>query len=150
MIPDDFKSILYPKTASDKRPLQHLFVFDPDTTEVHLDHAKGHEFPLHEDIAEHVVHPDRVEGYAIAIKHGWRIVDADMHEVDPFVKSQVRKALEGEHPAPALPSIRYHGSPINHVSQTTEEFDQASATEDSHDYWPDGKLDDDGQASPKS
>jgi hypothetical protein len=154
MIPEDFKDILYPKTAADKRPLQHLFVFDPETTQVHLDHAKGNDFPIHEHLAEHVTHPDRVEGYAIAVKNGWRILDAEMREVDPFVKEQVKKALRGEHPAPPLPSIRYHGSPINHVSQSIEQFDQAAATEDEHDYWPAGqvseRVDDDGQASPKS
>ena len=113
-LPEDFKNLLPPKEAKDKRPHMYLWVFDPETNHVHVEDGKSDHpanFPLHGTMAEHVTHPDRVDGYAFAIKNGWRIVDDELGEVDGYIKERVKKALQGEHPAPPLPSIRYHGDP---------------------------------------
>lgn len=110
-VPADFGGLL-PKVAKDKRPFSYLWVFDPDTSHVHLEKQRSDhpaDSPVHREMAKHVTHPDRVHGWAIAIHDGWRIFDDDMQEPDPYVKDKVEKALKGEHPALPLPSIRYHG-----------------------------------------
>jgi hypothetical protein len=116
-LPSDFQALLPPKEAKDKRPLEYLWVYDPETTRVIVQDAKGEhpaDFPLHEDMAEHVTHPDRIDGYAIPIKNGWRIIADDLSDVDGFVKERVKDALQGKHPPPPLPSIRPHGDPALH------------------------------------
>lgn len=112
-VPEDFKQLLAPKEAKDKRPFQYLFVFDPETNKVHLQPEKDgdQDFPMHHEMAEHIHHPEKVQGYAIAIKNGWRILDETLSEVDPYIREQVKRALAGHHPAPPLPHLRYHGDP---------------------------------------
>jgi hypothetical protein len=113
-LPEDFVALLPAKVAKDKRPLQYLWVYDPETDRVHIEDAHNEHpahFPLHDEMAEHVTHPERIDGYAISIKNGWRIVNDHMKEVDGFIKEQVLAAIRGDHPTPPLPSIRYHGDP---------------------------------------
>lgn len=117
MIPEDFKSLL-PKHAEhkvDDRPLSYLWVYDPLKSEIHLVNGRGEhpaDFPLHREIAPHVNHKDRLDGYAFRIEGGWRIMDDHHRKLDdPFIIKKIREALRGEHPAPPLPQVRYHGSP---------------------------------------
>ena len=113
-LPEDFVSLLPPKEAKDKRPMQYLWVYDPETCKVHIEdsrHEHPADFPMHGHMAEHVTHPERVDGYAVAIKDGWRIFADDLSEVDGYVKERVKEALRGEHPAAPLPNLRYHGDP---------------------------------------
>lgn len=116
-IAPDLKSLL-PKQAEvkpDPRPIEFLWVYDPQEAEVHLEVGKGHHpahFPTHHLMAKHVTHPDRQEGYAYSIMGGWRITTDDHKKLeDPFILKKVRAALRQEHPPKALPHIRYHGSP---------------------------------------
>lgn len=116
MIPQDFKQLL-PKIAKDERPFCYLWSFDPETGHVHLEKQRTDhpaDFPCHHTMATHIVHPERVDGYALAIKKGWRILTDEMHEPDPYIRERVSKALKGEHPPVPLPSIRYHGDPRAH------------------------------------
>jgi hypothetical protein len=113
-IPDDLKALL-PKQASpleDDRPLYQLWCFDPQTSEVHMDHNQDKEpahHVLHRDIGGHIHHPDKVQGYAYSIKNGWRITNDEHKEVqDPFIVNRVMAKLRGEHPEPALPHVSYH------------------------------------------
>jgi hypothetical protein len=113
----DFKALL-PKVAEaepDDRPHEYLWVYDPQEDKIHLE--QGHtdhpaHFPVHREMATQVTHPERQEGYAYSIVGGWRITD-DMHKKieDPHMLKLIRASLRGEHPAPALPNIRYHGDP---------------------------------------
>lgn len=110
---EDFLELLHPKDK-DTRPFQYLWVFDPATNKAHIEPGSNNnvaEFPIHQDMAEDISHPDRQHGYAVRIKNGWRIFDEEMEEVDPFVKKCVHEALEGKHPHPGLPHILYHGDP---------------------------------------
>lgn len=116
-IAPDFKELL-PKTAKgepDERPRMYLWVYDPQEAKVHLETSHGKppaEFPTHKEMAKHVTHPDRLQGYAFSITGGWRISDEDFHKVeDPFILKRVLAALRQEHPPAPLPSIRYHGDP---------------------------------------
>lgn len=110
MISEDFQALL-PKTARDKRPFLYHWAYDPDTQTVHIEDRGDHpsEFPVHKHMAKHITHPDRVDGFAIAVINGWRIFTDDLQKPDPFVIERVRRALEGEHPPKPLPHIRYHG-----------------------------------------
>lgn len=118
-VPEDFKSLL-PKQATPEKDDRddYLWVYDPETTHVHLEKEKGDHpahFPLHEEMATHVTHPERQQGYAWAIKGGWRIEDEFSKRVeDPFLLKRIREALRGKHSAPPLPHIRYHGNPNQH------------------------------------
>lgn len=92
-------------------PFQYLWSFDPTTNKVHImDSAGKHpaDYPHHSDIEIH--HPDRVDGYALPIKNGYRIFNSDLSESDPYVTHQVKAALQGRDD-PTLPAIRYHGDP---------------------------------------
>lgn len=105
MIPEEFKSLL-PKQADERPrrrdPYYYLWVFDPETSHVHLEHnANRHPKDAvdHADLAARVPHPDRVHGYAYPIRGGYRITDWDHREVkDPFIKERVRLALQGRQP----------------------------------------------------
>jgi hypothetical protein len=102
------------KTAKDHRPFSYLWSFNPETREVVLEDEEGDgkaDYPVHEEMAPHIVHPDRVDGYAIAIDDGWRIFTDDMDEPDPYITNQVRKALRDKH-VPPLPQVLPHGSPL--------------------------------------
>lgn len=112
MISSDFKALL-PKQASpqpeDDRPVYYLFTFDPHDGKVYLDHNEDKhpaDHITHKDQAPHVHHPEKIQGYAYAIKDGWRITTADHGEVkDPFVVKRVLAALRNEHPEPPLPHV---------------------------------------------
>jgi hypothetical protein len=116
-LPEDFQRLL-PKQAAPEEPDDrddYLWVFDPETTEVHIEAEKPDHpahYPTHGEMAKHVTHPDRVQGYVWAIKGGWRITDEFNKKIDdPFLLKRIREALRSQHPAPALPHIRYHGQP---------------------------------------
>ena len=90
---------------------QYLWTYDPSNGRVTLkDSASDHpaDFIYHSDIEVH--HPDRIDGYALPIKNGWRIFDSDMSETDPFITQRVKDAIQGL-TSPLLPQIRYHGDP---------------------------------------
>ena len=100
-LPNDFKSLL-PKLAdveSDLRPLEYLWVYDPEEDRIHLENGK-HEhpahFPTHGSMVTHVTHPDRQEGYAYSIVDGWRITNDDHRKIDdPHMLKLIRAALRG-------------------------------------------------------
>lgn len=106
---DDFLDLMRREaTAPDPRPLYYLWVYDPDKDELHIDHnedkhpAWKHTF---QSIAPHVHHPERVRGRAFAIKGGWRIMDEDNHDADPYIARKVHEKLRQEHPPPKLPTF---------------------------------------------
>lgn len=118
MIPEDFRSLL-PKVADsedDNRPTYFLWSFDPDTGKAHLHHNEDE--PLshaktHREMAPHIHHPERIDGYAYSIKGGWRITTNDHKEVkDRYIVKRVLDALRGEHPEPPLPHLSYHRIPL--------------------------------------
>lgn len=119
-LPEDFKRLLPKQAAPHKedRPIGYLWVYDPDTTEVHLQDEKGDHpahYPTHAEMAQHVTHDDRQQGYAWSIDGGWRIEDEFSKKItDPFLLKRIHEALRGEHPAPPLPHVRYHGDPNQH------------------------------------
>jgi hypothetical protein len=114
-IAPDLKSLL-PKQAApqeeDDRPVYYLWVFDPDTAKVLIEHNEDKhpaDHVTHQDIGAHIHHPDKIQGYAYSIKDGWRITNDSHDEVkDPFVVKRVLSALRGEHPEAPLPHLRYH------------------------------------------
>jgi hypothetical protein len=117
-IAPDLKALLPKQVASqeeDDRPAYHLWVFDPQTSEVTLDdneHKSPADQVTHKDLAPHVHHPERINGYAYSIKDGWRITDDAHNEVrDKFIVKRVMAKLQGEYPEPALPHISYHRIP---------------------------------------
>lgn len=115
-IAEDFKELL-PKQAAEPKDERDdfLWVYDPQEAKVHIEREKaGHpaEFPTHGEMAKHVTHPDRLQGFAFAIVGGWRICDEEYHRIeDPFILKTVLAALRHEAPSHPLPSIRYHGDP---------------------------------------
>lgn len=103
MIPEDFKSLLPQRVAikvSDD-PQYYLWVFNPDTGKVRVEHNEDRHPALrldHSDLAKSVPHPDRIHGYAYPLRHGggFRITDWDHKPVkDPYIKRQVDLALQG-------------------------------------------------------
>lgn len=123
-IAEDFKSLL-PHLAGHEGEsdpdLEFLWVYEPP--EHQGEHGKIHlvnretDHPAHiphlQDIATHVHHPDRRQGYAYSIQGGWRITDDDHKSIkdDPYLEHLILKALRGEVPPPPLPHVRYHGDP---------------------------------------
>lgn len=113
MIPEDFKSLL-PKVAAEvphgvDHPTHYLWVFDPESGRVHVEHNKDRhpkDAVDHSHLAARVSHPDRVHGYAYRIHGGYRITDWDHNEVkDPYIKEQVRRALRGQQPQEHVGSV---------------------------------------------
>jgi hypothetical protein len=110
MIASDFQRLLPQRKAkeADTRPVYYLWIFDPDTDQVHMDSNKGkapaHHI-LHDDLAI-VRHPEAVRGYAYSIEGGWRITDDDHKEVkDHHIVRRVVQKLRTLHPEPALPHL---------------------------------------------
>ncbi len=98
----------------DPRPLCYLWSVDPDTGEVVLEDEEGDgkaNYPTHDTMAEHITHPERVDGYAIAIEGGWRIFTDDVEEPDPYILEHIRRALARLHPPPPLPHVVPHRDP---------------------------------------
>ena len=97
-IPDDFRSLL-PKVAAeaDGEPFYYLWVFDPHTGEVTIEHNEGRhpaEHIDHTELAQRVPHPDRIHGYAYRIGAGWRITTWEHRPVeDAYIHNQVAKEL---------------------------------------------------------
>lgn len=118
-IASDFQGLLPPRQAAhsepDDRPLEYLWVYDPQDAKVHVEKGYGDhpaDFPTHETMATHVTHPDRQRGYAFSIGGGWRITDEFNHKVeDAFILRAIRDALRGHHAVTPLPHIRHHGDP---------------------------------------
>lgn len=131
-IAPDLKALLPSRMASshepDKRPLEYLWVFDPEGNgTVHLETYKDRHpahYPTHRAMAPHVTHPERTQGYAWPIlgasgrPTGWRILDEEFGtDVDPHVKRRVLNALAQREPGIQstpdhhLPHPRYHGDP---------------------------------------
>lgn len=109
-VAEDFHELLVTKIAqkADPRPLYYLWVYDPDTDELHIDHNEDkHPAWKHtyRTVAPHVHHPEKVRGKAWAIKGGWRIMDEDNGEVDPYVARRVHEELRKRHPSPKLPNL---------------------------------------------
>jgi hypothetical protein len=110
---NDFTHLLHPQESS-YHPFQYVWVFDPTDHKVSIEDSSpkdAKEFPLHEHMLSELKHPDREHGYAIRIKNGWRIIDEELREVDPYVMKRVLEALNHEEPTPPLPHTRYHGDP---------------------------------------
>lgn len=107
MIPEDFKRLLPEREAAEpsSEPEYYLWVFDPDTAKVHVEHNTDRHPARridHSDLAEKVSHPERIHGYAYRLRHGqgFRITDWDHKEIkDPYVKRQVSMALQGRQTA---------------------------------------------------
>lgn len=122
-IADDLAQLLPTRRVAhgerDPRPVYYLWTFDPTDGQVYLDHNEDKhpaEHITHAELAPHVTHPDKVDGYAYSIKGGWRITefgkDASQKPVeDPFIVRRVLAALEKKEPPAPLPHIRYHGRP---------------------------------------
>ena len=118
MVATDFKKLLPPRLAveADTRPPYYLWVFDPTDGRVRLIH-NGDRHPAnaltHATMARDVVHPERTQGYAFPIKGGWRLTNDEHRKLeDPFIVRVVLAALNRESPPAPLPSIRYHGDPL--------------------------------------
>lgn len=112
-IPEEFMNLL-PRMAKDDedeklKPLYYLWVYDPQTDRVTVEHDEGKhaaDHALHSELASHVPHPDRVHGYAYPIKGGYRITDWEHRAVkDPHIKETVRRELMGLKPKAIM-----HGS----------------------------------------
>lgn len=110
-VPTEFLRLL-PKVAVEREegPLYFLWVFDPDSGEVILEHNEDRHAAEHVDhghLAERVKHPDKVHGYAYKIRGGWRITTWDHKPVDdPFVVKQVRGELNGIKAAPRKSQVQ--------------------------------------------
>lgn len=108
--PESFKDLLPKKKHEDwKGPLYWLFVFDPEDAKAHLeDNEDRHpaEHLTHQDMHPEITHPSRLNGYVYKIQGGYRITD-DHHKpiTDPFVKKQIKKALDEKYPPQPLPKL---------------------------------------------
>lgn len=93
----DFLDSIGPKESRNE-PDDFLWVFDPQSDIVHLEHNSNRhpaDHKTHKDLAEEVIHPDRVHGYAYRIPGGWRITDWDHRPVeDPHIRRLVHRALD--------------------------------------------------------
>lgn len=104
LIPDDFKELLNFRKAfvEHRGPLYWLWVFDPQSGKVIVEHNHGKHRAEHIDhshLAERVPHPDRTHGYAYKIQGGYRITDWEHRPLtDPFIHRAVRDALNDEEP----------------------------------------------------
>lgn len=101
VIPDDFLALLpQVKVAKESGPVYYLWVFDPHTGAVHVEHNEGRHKAEHLDhghMAEKVQHPERIHGFAYRIKGGWRITTWEHRAVDdPFIFNAVKRALGHE------------------------------------------------------
>lgn len=111
-LPTDFLSAL-PKlsVASEDGPVYYLWVYDPDSDDVILEHNedKHHADHVdHADLGRRVPHPERVHGYAYRIKGGWRITTEDHKPIkDPHVIYEVVRKLKREKHEPK-PSQQQH------------------------------------------
>lgn len=114
-ISDDFLSLL-PRQAEVeeetwKGPVYCLWVFDPMTDRVTVDHNKGRhraKAVTHSDMCPEVLHPGRLNGYANKIQGGWRITTDDHKLVeDPHVIKKVRESLRQAFPPKALPNAAH-------------------------------------------
>lgn len=120
-IADDFKQLIPHISAEEQGDREYLWVYEPPEHEgkegkIHLANARTEhpaDFPTHEDIATHVHHPDRRDGYAYEIKGGWRLTDSHHKSIrdDPYLEKLILAALRQEDPPQPLPRIRYHGDP---------------------------------------
>lgn len=110
----DFDALL-PKLAEEvpdeewKGPIYVLWVFDPMTDKVSVEHNKGRHRALavtHSQMAPDVVHPGRLQGYAYKIQGGWRITTEE-HRMsdDPHIIKQVKKALAKAFPVKPPPHV---------------------------------------------
>jgi hypothetical protein len=96
------------------QPFQYLWSYDPETSKVVMKNSTSDhpaDFPHHSDVK--INHPDRIDGYALPIKNGWRIFNTDLTESDPYITQKVKEAIDGLD-RPELPAIRYHGDPGGH------------------------------------
>lgn len=128
----DLKELLPTRQASshepDKRPLDYLWVYDPEGSgTIHLETYQGRHpahYPTHRTMAPRVTHPERMQGYAWSIlgadqrPTGWRIIDEDGKSVDPYIRQRILSALAQRHTGiphshshEHLPHPRYHGDP---------------------------------------
>jgi len=109
-IAEDFLNLLPDERQDWDGPWEWLWVFDPVTGQVTLDH--NHDRVLkdsvaHDEIAPHVVHPERQEGFVYKIKDGYRITDGKNKKLeDPFIIDAIHKALHREHTPKPLPKIK--------------------------------------------
>jgi hypothetical protein len=99
-LPEDFYELL-PKVAEVAGgPVYYLWVFDPATGTVRVENTDGvsrANQQYHLDLAQEIPHPSRIHGYAYPIRGGYRITDWEHKPVvDPFVKHQVVRALDGQ------------------------------------------------------
>lgn len=98
----------------DDRPIYYLWVFDPQDGKIYIDHNEGRqagEKLLHDTLAPHVTHPERIYGYAYSIPGGWRLTNDDHDRVEnDFAVSQVLNALKQKHP-PSLPDTSEETDP---------------------------------------
>ena len=93
------------------KDFQYLWSYDPASGSVAVKDCEADhpaDYAHHSDIE--VNHPERVDGYALPITNGWRIMDKDMSEADPYITTQVKRALAHQ-ASPPMPQIRYHGDP---------------------------------------
>lgn len=107
--PEAFKRLIGADDQPDEHwdgPVYVLWVFDPMTDQVIIDHNKGRNRALtktHADIAPEVIHPSRLNGYAYRIRGGWRLTSDDHKEVsDPHVVRRVDQALKKKFPPKPL------------------------------------------------
>lgn len=94
---------------------EYLWKYDPVENEVHIEPGEADhpaDFPTFETMAQHVHHPDKMQGYAFPIEDGYRITDDMGKKVeDPYIIKQIVLALNKENPPKPLPHVRYHGDP---------------------------------------
>lgn len=107
ILPHDFTELLPKVAARDPRPAYYLWVWDPDTETLYIDHNED-KHPAHkltwQSLAPHVG-PEAIKGRAIPIEGGWRILTRSGGEADPYLTKHVLKALREKHPPPALPLV---------------------------------------------
>jgi hypothetical protein len=97
-IPGDIREFFKVAESDQGLPVYYLWVFDPDTGEVIVEHNEGVD-PIevhdHGDLARLVANPNRVHGYAYRIRGGWRITDWEHKPLgDPFILKRVVKSLD--------------------------------------------------------
>jgi hypothetical protein len=100
-------------TEHDVRPIYYLWVYNPMDASVTITHNEDRPNALaatHDEILPELDHPGRLNGFAYAIKGGYRITDEHSKAIeDPFIIRQVSKALKKEETYQAQSHPRYHG-----------------------------------------
>lgn len=97
--PKEFLELL-PKQSINvpEGPVYWLWVFDPQTGRVTIDHNEDRsraDAITHAELSGHVTHPNKVCGYAYKIQNGFRITDIDHRPVeDPFITNNVIAAIK--------------------------------------------------------